>query len=201
MTENTHKIFVTTGASNHTETVRASYDLYTTDPKALEKLLEKRAFNHHIWECAAGQGHLSEVLKKHGYKVYSTDLNDYGYKGLNAKVNFLSNEVLPQADEGLLHCDILTNPPYTKALEFIKQALNVIEKGYNVVMFLRIQFLEGKARRFFFDKNPPKEIYVFSERIKCTNQSDPDALKSSAICYAWFVWEKGFKGDPIIKWL
>lgn len=24
---------------------------------------------------------------------------------------------------------------------------------------------------------------------------------SSAMCFAWFVWEKGYKGDPIIKWL
>ena len=24
---------------------------------------------------------------------------------------------------------------------------------------------------------------------------------SSAVAYAWFVWEKGFKGDPVIKWI
>ena len=45
MTENTHKIFVTTGASNHAQNDRASYDFYCTDPKALEMLLEKRSFN------------------------------------------------------------------------------------------------------------------------------------------------------------
>lgn len=22
----------------------------------------------------------------------------------------------------------------------------------------------------------------------------------SAIAYAWYVWEKGFTGDPVIKW-
>ena len=41
MTENTHKIFVTTGASNHAQNDRASYDFYCTDPKALEMLLER----------------------------------------------------------------------------------------------------------------------------------------------------------------
>jgi hypothetical protein len=25
--------------------------------------------------------------------------------------------------------------------------------------------------------------------------------KATAICYAWFVWEKGFKGDTIIRWI
>ena len=66
--------------------------------------------------------------------------------------------MLPQANEGLLECDILTNPPFNKSLEFVKQALNIIEDGYNVVMFLRLQFLEGKTRKVFFENNPPKEI-------------------------------------------
>lgn len=200
MTENTHKIFVTTGASNHAQNDRASYDLYTTDPQALERFLDVFNLNKNVWECACGLGHLSEVLKQRDYKVYSTDINNYGYKGQNRTINFLSNEVLPQPQEGLLECDILTNPPYTRALEFVKQALNIIEDGYNVVMFLRLQFLEGQARKAFFENNPPKEIYVFSKRMNCINPFGVNQ-KSSAICYAWFVWQKGFKGDPIIKWL
>ena len=147
-----------------------------------------------------GLGHLSEVLRKRDYKVYSTDINNYGYTGQNKILNFLSSEVLPQANEGLLECDILTNPPYSESLSFVKQALNIIEDGYNVVMFLRLQFLEGQARKAFFENNPPKEIYVFSKRMNCINPFGINQ-KSSAICYAWFVWQKGFKGDPIIKWL
>lgn len=27
-----------------------------------------------------------------------------------------------------------------------------------------------------------------------------DEMKGSATAYAWYVWEKGYKGDPIIKW-
>lgn len=79
-------------------------------------------------------------------------------------------------------------------------ALAIIEDGYHVVMFLRLQFLEGKARRVFFNENPPKEIYVFSERMNCINPYGINQ-KSSAICYAWFIWQKGFKGDPIVKWI
>lgn len=200
MTENTHKIFVTTGASNHAQNDRASYDFYCTDPKALEMLLEKRSFHKNIFEPAVGRGDLAEVLKKHGYKVYCTDIKDWGYAGQNKVLNFLSSEVLPQPNEGLLECDILTNPPFNKSLEFVKQALAIIEDGYNVVMFLRLQFLEGQARKAFFENNPPKEIYVFSKRMNCINPFGVNQ-KSSAICYAWFVWQKGFTGDPIIKWL
>ena len=34
-------------------------------------------------------------------------------------------------------------------------------------MFLKVQFLEGKRRKEFFKKFPPKVVYVFSERIMC----------------------------------
>ena len=169
MTENTHKIFVTTGASNHAQNERASYDLYVTPKSALQRFLDVYKVNEHVWECACGQGDLVEVLKENNFKVYATDINDYGYKGLNRTLNFLSSEVLPQPQEGLLECDILTNPPFNKSLEFVKQALNIVEDGYNVVMFLRLQFLEGKTRKAFFEQNPPKYIYVFSDRQNCIN--------------------------------
>ena len=51
-TENSHKIFVTTGSSNHTSKNRAGNDLYTTDPKALERLLEVKKLHNSVWECA-----------------------------------------------------------------------------------------------------------------------------------------------------
>ena len=200
MNENAHKIFVTTGASNHSQNERASYDLYVTPKSALQRFLDVYTLNKNVWEVAVGTGELAEVLKENNYKVYATDINDYGYKGLNRTLNFLSSEVLPQPQEGLLECDILTNPPFNKSLEFVKQALNIVEDGYNVVMFLRLQFLEGKTRKAFFEQNPPKYIYVFSDRQNCINPFGVNQ-KSSAICYAWFVWQKGFKGDPSIKWL
>ena len=28
-----------------------------------------------------------------------------------------------------------------------------------------------------------------------------EKYKSSMMCYAWFVWEKGYKGDTILKWI
>ena len=26
-------------------------------------------------------------------------------------------------------------------------------------------------------------------------------MHMNAITYAWFIWEKGWKGDPVIKWI
>ena len=68
-------------------------------------------------------------------------------------------------------------------------------------MLEKLQFLEGKSRKKFFLENPPKVVYVSSSRLNCAMNGDFDKYESSAIAYAWFVWEKGFKGDPIIKWI
>ena len=44
-------------------------------------MLELETFSPYVWECACGEGHLSEVLKSHGYKVRSSDIINRGYPG------------------------------------------------------------------------------------------------------------------------
>lgn len=66
-------------------------------------------------------------------------------------------------------------------------------------MLLKIQFLEGQKRSKLFSKYPPKYVYVNTKRQTCYLNGDMSRKMSSATCYCWFVWEKGFKGDPIIK--
>ena len=187
-------IFVTLGASNHSTGERQKHDFYATEPKALELLLEEETFSPVVWECACGKGHLSKVLEKHGYEVISTDLIYRGY-GDPEPLNFLE-ETLSDFDG-----DIITNPPYKYALQFVEQALNSVQYGKKVAMFLKLQFLEGKSRKQFFLQNPPKTIYVSSSRLNCAKNAEFEKYPSSAVAYAWFVWQKGFKGDPIIKWI
>ena len=137
---------------------------------------------------------MAKVLEKNGYNVIGTDLVYRGY-GDKESLDFLE-ETLDEF-EG----DIITNPPYKYALEFVQKALDSVQVGRKVAMFLKLQFLEGKERKQFFLENPPKIVYVSSSRLNCAMNGDFDKYESSAIAYAWFVWEKGFKGDPIIKWI
>lgn len=192
---NEHKVFVTLGASNHSSSDRETNDYYATDPKALRLLLELEGFSENVWECACGEGHLSKVLEEHGYNVRSTDLIDRGYG--ESGVDFL------EIKDGFYEGDIVTNPPYKYAKEFVEKALEVIADGHKVAMFLKLQFLEGKARRELFDKFPPARVYVATGRINCCKNGDfskSQRESNSAQAYAWFVWEKPFTGDPVIKW-
>lgn len=190
-----NKVFTTIGASNHSEKERHKDDYYATDPKAVELLLENETFNHSIWECACGEGHIAKVLESNGYHVISTDLIDRGYG--TGGIDFLT-----QTENRGGNCsDIVTNPPYKLALEFAQHALEIVEEGNKVAMFLKLTFLEGQKRKQFFLKYPPKRIYVFSKRITCAMNGEFENYPSSAIAYAWYIWEKGYKGKPTIDWI
>jgi hypothetical protein len=190
-----NSIFKTLGASNHTDKERQKHDYYATEPRAIELLLEVEEFSDHIWECACGEGHLSKVLVERGYNVRSTDLIDRGYG--EGGVDFLAQS---EPFDG----DIITNPPYKYASEFVYKALDLIPEGRKVAMFLKLQFLEGKKRKELFLKHPPKVIYVSSSRLLCAKNGEFEQMRAgggSAVAYAWFVWVKGFKGDTIVKWI
>ena len=191
---NQKSIYTTLGASNHTDKERQQHDCYATEPKAMELLLAEESFHSVIWECACGEGHLSKVLEEHGFEVISTDLIYRGF-GDPEPLDFLKDTL--ENFEG----DIITNPPYKYALEFVEQALNSVQQGRKVAMFLKLTFLEGQKRKEFFLHNPPKTIYVSSSRLMCAMNGNFASISSSAAAYAWFVWEKGFNGDPIIKWI
>lgn len=186
-----HDVLVTLGANNKD---RSKNDLYVTSDVAIDGLLDREQFNKDVWECACGLGNISEKLKTKNYNVLSTDLCDYGYKYQDKVQDFLT------CDREFAG-DIITNPPYKLALPFVKHALNCVKDGSKVAMFLRIQFLEGIERQRFFADNPPHTVYVFSKRVSCCRpELDIDKVVS-AMCFCWFVWVKGFKGAPQIKWI
>ena len=192
---NSKSIYTTLGASNHTDKQRQNEDYYATDPIAAELLLDVENFEGDIWECACGEKHLAKVFEDHGYNVRSSDLID---RCGNEVFDFLSME--NQSFNG----NIVTNPPYKYATEFIYKALQIIPEGKKVAMFLKVQFLEGKERKKLFLNYPPKYIYVSSSRILCAKNAEFERMKQgggSAIAYAWYVWEKGYKGNTILKWI
>lgn len=192
-TGNGTSIFKALGASNHTEKERQTNDFYATDPKAAELLCEVETFAPDIWEPACGQGHLAKVFERKGYRVRSTDLVD---RGFGSQMDFL------YFNTERWNGDIITNPPYKFATEFVYKALDLIPDGNKVAMFLKVQFLEGKARRKLFEQYPPRRVYVFTSRIDCAINGDFTQIKNgSAVCYAWFIWEKGYKGETILRWI
>lgn len=198
---NSNSIYKTLGASNHTDKEREENDYYATDPIAIDKLLSVEVPSNYIWECAAGEGHLAERLRERGFGIFTSDIIQRNYE-LDNKQDFL--ELIPSF-VGNHDCDILTNPPYKYAKEFVLKALELIGNEHKVFMFLKLTFLEGKTRyKDLFSKYPPKTIYVFSERVMCAKNGEFKKMKAgggSAVAYAWYVWQKGWTGKTTIEWI
>lgn len=197
-TGNYNSIYKTIGASSHADGEREKHDYYATEPKAVEVLLAQEGFSPYVWECACGEGHISQVLTNAGYRVKNSDIVDRGLVGTEI-IDFL--QVKKEDVKSGVPMDIITNPPYKYAKEFVEKALDISMDGTKIAMFLKLTFLEGQARRKLFLKAPPKTVYVFSGRVKCAKNGNFDEIGSSAVAYAWFVWEKGFKGNPTIRWV
>lgn len=79
------------------------------------------------------------------------------------------------------------------ALEFIEKSLKIAPI---VCMFLRIQFIESEKRDKFFRENPPRYVAVFRKRARTSKDGKFPEGESSATCHAWFIWERGYKGNP-----
>lgn len=189
-TGNQNSAWVTNGISHNKSYQREADDFYATEPKAVEFLTQLEPLSRDIWECACGQGHISEVLIKKGFNVKSTDLVDRGYG--EPGVDFLKQTELFDGD-------IVTNPPYKYAQEFVEKTLELVKPGHKVCMFLKLQFMESNSRRELFLKNPPKTVWVACARLKCGKNGNFKET-SHLLAFAWYVWEKGFDGNTTLKW-
>ena len=180
---------------------RIRNDFYATPPIATEKLITNHKFQfENVLEPCVGQGHIADVLRKyHPEATYTLlGLTDRGYPG-TIKTDFL------QWENGERFDTIITNPPYTIACDFIRKSYGLLTDEGQLAVFLKIQFLEGVCRRELFDQIPPVAVYVFRQRISAWNNGlelNPDTGKpwSSTITFAWFVWQKGSRTEPVIRW-
>ena len=174
---------------------RVVNDYYATHPDSTLALLSVEEILYPALEPACGEGHISKLLNG---EVTNTDLVQRGYA--DYVVDFLNNDF----SDGQFRT-VITNPPFNLFTEFVEEALRV--SSSKVIMFGKLQALEGNKRATYLQITPLKYVYVFKSRqqpLRNGSDIDPQTNKkwaSSTMAFAWFVWEKGYKGSPQIKWL
>jgi hypothetical protein len=164
--------------------VRAKDDAYMTPAwctLAVCPHIEKRA--KYIWEPACGSGKMESALLSYGFRVAATDIatgNDFlDY------VN-ISNDAWIQA--------IVTNPPFSRAEDFIVQALALMKPQQGLVaMLLRCDYDHAKTRRYLFgDCKAFAKKLVLTRRIRWIEGS----TGSPSFNHAWFIWDYQHRGPP-----
>jgi hypothetical protein len=145
-------------------TVRREKDFYPTPESAFRPMLERLPFNRSYYEPACGDGRLVRWLQQFGHTAYGTDL-------------VTGTDFMACTD-----CQdfIITNPPFSLALEFAQKSLSLSE---DVLLLLPLGFLGAQKRRAWFQQREPDALFVLSERPSFTGNGRTDAAD-----YAWFYW-------------
>jgi len=148
----------------------------------LKTLGDRYPKNETIWEPACGAGHMTDVLKRWGYNVKSTDIKDWGYHDLLAVEDFTHTKVA----QGM---HIITNPPYAKkdAEAFVRHAVKMIEdnKVISVAMLMRNEWDSASGRMDLFANCPYfHSKIVLLKRPRWFEKRENDS--SPRHNYSWF---------------
>lgn len=183
---------MTVVASNY---ARKENDLYQTEPWATEGLLRHFPVNGlTVWEPAAGNHLMADVLREHGATVFTSDIATYDREH-DQWFDFInsSNSWRTGADA------IITNPPYGKsnrdAVRFAEKALERCD-GL-VALLLTAKFDFGKTRRHLFADNPRFWAKIaLVDRIQWF-PGDTSGTED----HAWYIWgPKGGTYSPRMIW-
>ena len=171
---------------------RVENDYYATPKESTLALMDVEDIFYPALEPACGEGHIAKLLEG---TVYTTDLIFRGYgKG---GIDFLTEEYVDKFET------VITNPPFNLFQEFAEKALKVANK--KVILFGKLQALEGMKRATFMENSPLKTVYVFKKRqnpLRNGSAVDENGKPwASTMAFAWFVWEIGYKGRPQIIWI
>ncbi|WP_210482712.1 hypothetical protein [Microvirga antarctica] len=159
-------------------------ELYETEPWATKALLRHfPVAGMRIWEPAAGNHMMADVLRDHGATVFTSDIAVY------TREHDRIADFIRGLDAGPPCDGIVTNPPYGKgnreAVRFIERALAACD-GL-VAMLLTAKFDFGKTRLHLTRDNPR-----FLGRIALVDRIQwfPGATTGTED-HAWFVWGAG----------
>ena len=179
--------------------VERQRDEYDTPPPALWALLKAERLGSkgaRILEPSAGTGNLVVPLRAAGFEVTASDISDRGCPDC-AVADFFDLTELPAGCEILL-----TNPPYYCVEKFVRHALALQPRL--LVLLLRLAFMEARRRTDILEDAGLARIHVFDRRLPMMHRSSWTGKKAnSGMAFAWFLWERGYRGPATIdriKW-
>ena len=171
---------MTVTASNY---ARAENDLYQTEPWATEALLRRFPVDGlRVWEPAAGNHLVADVLREAGAEVVTSDIATYD-RPHDATMDFLKPRF---AYKNPPHDAIITNPPYGRGnRDAVKFAELALERCSGLVaLLLTAKFDFGKTRTHLFRDNPRFIAKIaLLDRISWAGNGETGTED-----HAWYVW-------------
>lgn len=175
---------------------RKKSDFYQTPYSMTKALLKREYFDRgiEILEPACGKGAITKVLHDEGFKnIHSYDIAH------NNGSDFLT--------ETRGFHNLITNPPFGLANEFIMKAKEIIE--FKSAFLLPLNYLQGQWRYENIYKNNSNfaltDVYIFTRMpMLDENVREDGKYKTGMQSYAWYIFKNLSYNraiSPAIKWI
>jgi predicted RNA methylase len=165
---------------------RKESDFYPTPVSVVQTFLSNyKIKDGTILEPCAGNGNFIKAIREFGYnnniianELREIEVNNLIEAGANEvyTYNFLENKISEYPTT------IITNPPFSIAEEFIRKCKTQFPNS-EIIMLLRVAFLESQKRYDFWQQYPVNKLYVLKDRPSFTGKG------TDASAYGFFVWD------------
>jgi hypothetical protein len=170
---------------------RDEHDFYIEPEWCSQRLFEVETFKGKIWDPACGIGRIPDAAAAARHALDESDLVD---RGRGYQLDFLKS--------GAVAANIVSNPPFSVAEEFVAKALTLAER--TVAMLLPTKWIQGEKRARWLRTTPLRRVWFLCPRPSMPPGAvilageKPDGGRED---FAWFVLERGYAGCPEIGWL
>lgn len=177
------------------------YEVFRTPASAYKPLLDYRPewFTGRGFDPSAGDGRMIRELMRRGNPGphFVNDIREEEIVALSDCGQVTIGDYLSLSD--LPSCNfMLTNPPFTKAQEFVEKARQHVSGPICVLQ--TIQWMGSQKRSKWFQNAGLAEILVLPKRPQWEVDSG-DRVKNNIWDYAWFVFLPGHYESPKTCWL
>ncbi|WP_316859956.1 hypothetical protein [uncultured Cohaesibacter sp.] len=169
-------------------------DWYVEPHWCNRRLFEAEEFDGAIWDPACGLGRVLHAAECAGLPTTGSDIVERS-AFCDKVIDFLECYT-PRGR------NIVSNPPFGRAEEFLRHALRLADG--KVVFLLPLSWLTGAKRSRFLEATPLCRVHILAPRpsmppgpVVEANIEPGGGTKD----FAWFVWQRGFEGNPEVHFL
>lgn len=186
-------------SSTNRGTGRREHDFYATPEWCTKALFEHMdEFSRRpVLDPCAGDGAILKVAQGFGLETHGIEIRDVpappGVLSWNVSDAIEHARKVPNAAHWASMINLVTNPPYSLAQEFIEAWRDRVALS---AWLLRLNFLGSQKRAEWFRQRPPSRVLILPRRPSFTGGA------TDSCEYAWMVWGSAAYTDGTkLEWI
>jgi hypothetical protein len=177
---------------------RDPLDWYVEPPECSAALFQLEEFRGGVWDPACGLGRIVDQALLAGFSAIGTDIVSRSAACV-AEVDFLNRNFTPEFS------NIVMNPPFGRAEEFVREAIRITPDGGKVAAILPLVWVSGfSSKRDWLPHSPLHTLYPISPRPSMPPGKVIEAgIKpgNGTKDFAWLVWQVGYSGNASVRFM